>query len=114
MIGDFYWATGVTMRYRTGRGWAASIEFLDNGWSPDGGTSTEGDFRTRYYLDNPVEAAVALVTDAKRLGIKFTCPDGTPRVYLHRGNWLRPISEKGNADVEQALDDVAKALGWER
>ncbi|WP_048896190.1 hypothetical protein [Mycolicibacterium conceptionense] len=114
MIGEFYWATGITMRYRADRGWAASIEFLDNGIGLDDGVSTEGDFRTRYYLDSPVEAAQALVTDAKRLGIRLTCPRGTPKVYLHRDNWLSPNSEKGDPVVEQALDDVAEALGWER
>lgn len=86
-----YWSTGITLAWisrvqspsgKPGSWWGASLDYCDDGFAGDdsadiGAISTEGTFRTSYYVTDGQErtalAAVidTLIADAGRLGVKF-------------------------------------------
>lgn len=128
MIGNGYWTTGINVRYGYSGmdlyGWAARVEFLDDGFCSDdtdsGTISTGGTLRTRYYVtdgtgpdaDGLAAAINAVKADADRLGITFR-QDGlmTPHVYY-----------QGDGEDEdypppegwrELVDAQAVRLGWE-
>lgn len=103
MIGNGYWATGITVRYGYSGsdlyGWGAEVEFFDSGFCDDdtdsGAISTEGTLRTRYFVregDGPdadaLSAAVdAVKRDADRLGITWSAaPSPATATVYYRGD----------------------------
>jgi hypothetical protein len=96
MIGNGYWATGITLKWSLGIGWSAAVEFYDDGLAEQ--DSTEGVLRTRYFENG--ENALArqidcIEADAERLGITFGGPgDLAPTLYYHGDGqdpqWLPP------------------------
>jgi hypothetical protein len=128
MIGNGYWAVGITVRYSYSGmnryGWGASIDFCDDGFCSDntdsGTISTEGTIRTRYYVhegnDPDVDALTVAIdvikADAERIGIRFR-HDGmmTPHVY-YKGDgedkaYPPPVGWRELIDAQSAR------LGWE-
>lgn len=98
MIGNGYWATGITVRYGYhGSGmydWSAEVRFRDDGSAGDGDTdsaavTTEGTLKTRYLVcegtDPDIDALAVVIdavkADAERLGITWSGWSGLPTVY---------------------------------
>lgn len=115
MIGERYWANGITMSCLDGQ-WAAHLDFYDCGFSEQSTQqqmSTEGTLRSRYRHAEPTAVAANLVSDAVSLGIAFHAPlGGTPMVYLDPRNWVSPDTETGEPHINDALATVAASLGW--
>lgn len=123
MIGDTYWATGISVRTMHDRDdalmWAAEVKFLDDGFCNDdadnGQISTEGRLHTRYMVrDGDDRTALAtildvLIADAATLGITFRT-DIPPSLYFHQDgvdpDWPPP------PDWENLLAEQAARLGW--
>lgn len=123
MIGDGYWATGITVRYgysgEDKYGWGAEVDFYDSGFCNDDtdkrAVSTEGTLRTRYYVregDTPDADALAtaidvLKADTERLGITWT-PSAT--VYYQGDgvseDWPPPPGWR------EMVNAQAARLGW--
>jgi hypothetical protein len=127
MIGNGYWATGITVAFHEGGagggldGWSAEVEFLDDGFcndNPEAGViSTQGKLNTRYIVkvredSELVLAAVidAVKADAERLGIRFREGAIGPHVYYKGdGEWEDyPPPE----DWRVMVDGQAERLGW--
>lgn len=119
MIGDGYWATGITVRYLNGSGWTAYVPFFDDGFIGDddasaGIVSTQGRVETRYSFpgESGLGAAVdAVKRDAERLGVKFCNRAGTPPTVYYEGDgetdqWPPP------ADWRSIVSWQARRLGW--
>jgi hypothetical protein len=116
-----YWSTGITVHWSADWGWAASLDYLDDGFANDnpdsGDVSTEGTLHTRYcvrdgYNVSGLTATVdALVADAKRLGIEFQTELGGPHLF-YKGD-----GESGDfpppAGWREILSTEAARLGWE-
>lgn len=68
MVGDHYWTTSIVLKWNECDGWAAAVEFFDDGFCNY--LSTEGKLHTRYFgfLEQSIDVVLA---DAKRLGIEF-------------------------------------------
>lgn len=125
MYGDGHWSTGITVgANERGDGsvrWGAAAEFYDGGFvdtedADAGQISTEGEIRTRYFVDT-TDATDGLTTaidtvkrDAERLGIKFEPPGGSPTLYVRGdGEW----SDVWLPDNwRERLAEQAKRLGW--
>lgn len=123
MIGDKYWATGISVRTMNDRDdalmWAAEMKFLDDGFCDDdadnGQISTEGKLHTRYLVrDGDDRTALAtildvLIADAATLGITFRT-DIPPSLYFHQDgvdpDWPPPPG------WENLLAEQADRLGW--
>lgn len=126
MIGDGYWATGITVRYGyTGQnlyGWSAEVEFFDNGFNDDdtdnGLISTEGTLHTRYGVregDGPDADALSTAVDtvkrdAERLGIRFRGGLVGPYVYYHRDG--RDADSPPPPGWREMVNAQAGRLGW--
>lgn len=122
MIGNGYWATGITVDYsysgQGAYGWRAVVEYCDDGFAGDnhaGRVSTEGRLTTRYAIvdsdggDGLTAAIDAVKADAERLGITFIQTEKLPpRVYCtgegddsgYPENW------------RELVDAQAARLGW--
>jgi hypothetical protein len=123
MIGNGYWATGITVDYSySGQGkygWRAVVEFCDDGFADDshaGRVSTEGKLTTRYAIvdsdggDGLTAAVDAVKADAERLGIAFIQSAGAgPRIYC--------AAEGDDSDYpdgwRELVDAQSARLGWE-
>jgi hypothetical protein len=126
MIGEGYWATGITVRYGYSGmdlyGWAAKVDFYDNGFCDDdtdaGAVSTQGTLKTRYLVregtgadaDSLAVAIDAVKRDAERLGISFPERAVPPTVYY-----------EGDVEDEECppppgwrgmVNEQAQRLGW--
>jgi hypothetical protein len=94
MIGDGYWATGITVCWNEHLGWVASVDFYDDGFCEQG--STEGTLKTRYWSNDASEASLArqvdlVKADAERLGITFgRHADSVPCCLYYRGDGEDP------------------------
>jgi hypothetical protein len=128
MIGNGWWATGITVRYGYSGmdlyGWAAEVGFYDDGFCSDdtdtGTISTEGTLRTRYFVRegsgpdaDALTAAVDVVkADAGRLGIIFR-QDGpmTPHVYYKGDGEDKDCPPPPG--WEELIDAQSARLGWE-
>ena len=108
MIGERYWASGISLEWSPLNGQKADISFFDAGFFQD--ESTEGKLYTRYYINDPVQATKILIEDATKLGIQFRPAmgdkiclyvngDGESEDYPLPSNW------------KQILTDVAMATG---
>lgn len=122
MIGDRYWATGIVVRYsdRHGGQWAASVNYLDNGFCDDdadrGVISTEGTLHTRYFVGNGerIDALTAVIdavkADAERLGIEFRSATDGPNVFYQgdgeHDDWPPPDGWR------EMVDAQAIRIGW--
>lgn len=125
MIGNGYWATGITVRYGYSGmdlyGWAAQVDFYDNGFCDDdtdkGTVSTQGTLKTRYFVregtgtdaDGLTAAVDAVKRDAERVGIRFGGAT-TPVVYYEGDgedeDWPPPDGWRGMVNAQ------AERLGW--
>ena len=125
MIGNGYWATGITVLWQYSGsgdyGWSARVEYLDGGFCNDdadkGQVSTEGILHTRYAVrDGKTADALTVVidtikADAERLGVRWPAPgQSKPHVYY-----------KGDGEDEdypppdgwrELVDAQAARLGW--
>lgn len=128
MIGDGYWATGITVKYGYSGsslyGWSAKVDFYDSGFCDDdtdsGAVSTEGTLHTRYFVregDGPdadgLAAAVdAVKRDAERLGIDFSRSEAVPPTvyYLLNGEDKDYPPPDGWREL---VNTQARRLGWE-
>ena len=127
MIGETYWATGISIRYGysgEGRyGWAAEVAFYDNGFCDDdtdtGTISTQGTLATRYFVregdgvdaDGLAAAVDTVKADAERLGIRFRDDEAlSPAVYYEEdgtgGQYPPP------AGWRDLVNAQAVRLGW--
>lgn len=125
MIGDGYWASGITVRYGYSGmdryGWGAKVDFYDSGFCDDdtdaGAVSTQGTLSTRYFVregtgadaDGLATAVDVVKQDAERLGIRFG--GATPPVVYYEGDgededWPPPDGWRGMVDAQ------AQRLGW--
>jgi hypothetical protein len=120
MIGTGWWSTGVTARWAYSGGgqygWAASLDYLDDGWCDDdpaaGRVSTQGRIGTRYAVKDITDCNTltvvldVLIADAERLGIEWRSPtlyyeaDGENASYPPPERW------------DEALRAQAARLGW--
>lgn len=127
MIGNGYWATGITVRYGYSGmdryGWGAEVAFYDNGFCNDDTDakviSTQGKLGTRYFVRegntpdaDALGAAVdAVKADAERTGIRFKV-DGIsgPTVYYEGDGedpeWPPPFGWR------ELVNAQAARLGW--
>lgn len=105
MIGNGWWATGITLSPRA-RGWSVSLSFFDDGFCE--GDSTEGELRLRYVVNDVEHAIDVLIEDATRFGISWH--EG-PHVYVE-GDGGTPGLDYPN-DWREVADDQARRLGWE-
>lgn len=120
MIGNGYWAVGITVWHSPERGWRARVEYKDDGFVNDrpwaGQISTEGVLETRYWVDDSsagdgLTVAVDLIkADAERLGITWKhMPEvSSPTVYYDENNedYLPPDGWHGLMNAQ------AVRLGW--
>jgi hypothetical protein len=126
MIGENYWATGITVRYGYSGmgfyGWGATADFYDSGFCDDntdtGTVSTQGTIRTRYFVregtgadaDGLTAAIDAIKRDAGRLGIRFGGHGTSPTVYYEGdgedSDWPPPDGWRGMVNAQ------AERLGW--
>lgn len=115
MIGNGYWATGITVKWSEHYGWIAHVDFYDDGFAEDG--STEGTLRCRYWSKDHSEDALArqidlVKADAERLGITFATLSfaQTPLLYYQGDGedpeWPPP------PDWREILGRQATRLGW--
>lgn len=108
MIGNTYWTTGITLKYLDTDCWSASLEFFDGGHCDE--QSTNGTLHTRYFV--PLDLAIdTLMTDAKRIGIEFSCIEDLPPVLFYDGdgeNTDYPPPEGWRA----ILRSQAERIGW--
>ena len=90
MIGEQYWSTGIKVTYDRGK-WGAECSFFDAGFCQD--QSTEGTFKTRYFLPTLAAAIDLVKQDAERLGIVFrqSIP-GCPTLYVEGDGEDAPVS----------------------
>jgi hypothetical protein len=121
MIGDGYWATGITVWWRPDRGWTGEVCYFDDGWIGDNRTdqrhiSTEGVLRARYPVEdgNVLDGLTALIdvlkADAEKLGITWhgsnTCPRLCYRADGYSSNYPAP-----DGWIELLATQSAR-LGW--
>jgi hypothetical protein len=125
MIGNSYWATGITVRYGYSGmdryGWAATVDFYDNGFCDDDTDaktiSTQGTLKTRYFVregtgadaDGLAAAVDAVKQDADRFGVRFGGAT-LPTVYYEGDgedeDWPPPDGWRGMVNAQ------AERLGW--
>jgi len=111
MIGDKYWATGISLKYGyagSGRnGWVATINFLDSGFCED--KATEGRLHTRYFVD--LETAIdTVLADADHLGIEVRGIRETPNLYVQGDGEDQSIELPSN--WRELLQEQSDRLGW--
>lgn len=129
MIGNGYWATGITVRYGYSGsdlyGWGAEVNFYDDGWVDDentdtGAVTTQGTLSTRYLVtegtmpdaDGLSAAVDAVKRDAERLGIAWSRAGSSvmPTVYYIGGgkdkHYPPPDGWRGMVNAQ------AERLGW--
>jgi hypothetical protein len=113
MIGQGYWATGITVDYVEDLGWGVSADFYDGGFADDnpaeGRVSTEGVLRSRYRVGDLTAAVKVLEADVERLGIPFRNSGGGPALYAEfpedKSGWPR--------DWVEQVEAAAAAVGFE-
>jgi hypothetical protein len=114
MIGNGYWATGITVRYDPDLGWTAWADFYDDGFAEQ--DSTEGRVKARYWSkDTSVEALARQIdlvkADVERLGITFKdAGEQRPSLYIYADGeeeWSAP------KDWRALLADQSERLGWD-
>lgn len=120
MIGNGYWATGITVHWcdRHGSNWGVSTSFYDDGFADDkpevGRIATEGTLRTRYFIDDVpgksgLEAALdVLMADAARLGVQFRSAAGRPDLYTDAED-----TSTLPAFVQDEIAKQAERIGWQ-
>jgi hypothetical protein len=114
MIGNGYWATGLTLK-PLGNGpkgfdWHLYVDFYDDGFCDE--NSTEGTLRHRYVTTEVVRAAEVLKVDAERLGIRFNEIAGAPpAVYVEGDGEWQDIDYPAN--WREVASAVAEALGFQ-
>lgn len=130
MIGNHYWATGITVRYGYSGanlyGWGAEVRFYDDGFAGDdnadtGEVVTEGVLKTRYKVhdgngpdaDGLSAAVDAVKRDAEKLGIRWRDEAEAglePAVYYQGGgedeDYPPPDGWRGMVNAQ------AERLGW--
>lgn len=107
MIGQRYWATGITIHEDSGKRWSASLKFFDDGFCNQ--SSTEGELQLRYVVDDIFKGVDTLVEDARRLGIQFGTPTLSPMVYCDQDGEF----ETGDRpDLRTKANEVGAHLGW--
>lgn len=120
MIGNGYWATGISLRWsnRHGGMWGATVNYYDDGFcsdDPDNSQiSTEGELRTRYLVRDGSNADAltvvidTIVADAARLGINWRETCGSAQLYYEGdgedADWPPP------PDWKEMLDEQARRL----
>jgi hypothetical protein len=109
MIGERYWATGITVSWDGSR-WNADVDFYDDGFVDFG--ATQGHLGTRYGKEGwaGLAAVVDVVkADAERLGIEFRHITGEPPAL-----WVPGDGEDGGLPDgwQRQLADQAERLGW--
>jgi hypothetical protein len=82
MIGDKYWATGISLKHIGDDHWTAEACFYDDGFCNI--QATEGKLQSRYRFNTEdVQVCVAtLKSDVERLGITFKAVRGRPNLYV--------------------------------
>jgi hypothetical protein len=124
MIGNAYWATGITVDFHDGR-WSATAEFFDDGFAGDNNTdagrvSTEGKIGTRYSVTDG-EHADALMTvidvikaDVEKLGIEWRSTSGIgPYIYAEFETATEHYPERYPEDWRHLLTEQAHRVGWD-
>ena len=111
MIGQRYWATGITVSWDGSR-WSADVDFYDDGFIDP--TSTQGRLGSRYGMEgwDGLAAMIDLLkADAERLGIEFRVIDGDPPAL-----WVPGDGEDDDRPLpvgwQQRLAEEAARLGW--
>jgi hypothetical protein len=112
MIGNGYWATGITVHHgyagSRGYGWGATLDFLDDGFMAE--DSTQGTLCTRYYVTSLARAIDLIKADAERLGITFRQGDELPMLY-YKGDGEDP-DYPPPVGWRAMLADQAERIGW--
>lgn len=109
MIGSRYWYTGITVRHLAGEGWAARLDFLDDGFAESG--STQGTLTTRYF-EATLSAAVDLLRgDADRLGLQAGTGEIGPTIYYEGDGESADAPPPPN--WRQLLAAECARIGWE-
>ena len=127
MIGNGYWATGITVKHGYSgmnlHGWAANVDFYDSGFcddNPDAAAiSTQGILSTRYFVregDSPdtdgLAAAVdAVKRDAERLGITWGADAAVPPTVYYIGDGEDEDFPPPDG-WRELVNAQARRLGW--
>jgi hypothetical protein len=122
MIGNGFWATGITVKYGYSGGgkygWAAEVKFYDDGFCNDdvsaGKVSTQGELRTRYHVpdDDDTAALTAVIdavkADAARLGIQLR-----GSVYMEQDGEDLPAERLPAGNWRALINAQSARLGWD-
>lgn len=114
MIGDYYWSTGIKVRYvepyegKPAR-WSASADFYDAGFCQD--PSTEGHFHTRYAQESLSAAIDVLKADMERMGIVWAdWVPTTPSLYVEGDGKRDDVPLPTN--WRELVNAEAERIGW--
>lgn len=107
MIGNGYWASGISLKYVGDNYWTACVCFYDNGFCNI--RATEGELRARYRF-NTGDAQICVATlkaDAERIGVAFKAAREKPNLYVER---IKECQFPDN--LTELLQPVADAIGF--
>jgi hypothetical protein len=99
VIGERYWATGITIDLGV-RGWKVTLNFFDDGFAEHG--STEGVLRCRYQEEDLGAAIDTLLADTEWLGIRLGIAESGPTIY----------AADDREDLQPVANEQATRLGW--